>query len=76
MKITTFEEMVEAARQIGPVPIGVAAAHDPEVLKAVGQAQVEGMVRATLVGDWLAVEAYALQRGWWSWPVKARPTWW
>ncbi len=63
MKITTFEEMVEAARQIGPVPIGVAAAHDPEVLKAVGQAQVEGMVRATLVGDWPAVEAYAAQTG-------------
>lgn len=63
MKITTFDELVLAARQSGPVPIGVVAAHDPEVLKAVSQAQQEGMVRATLVGDWPAIEAYAAQTG-------------
>ena len=43
MKITTFDEMIAAARQTGPVPIGVVAAHDPEVLKAVDQAQREGI---------------------------------
>jgi phosphate butyryltransferase len=71
MKITTFDELIAAARQsgprwgsgAGPVPIAVAAAHDPEVLKAVEQAQQEGMVRATLVGDWPAIEAYAAQTG-------------
>jgi phosphate butyryltransferase len=62
-EIATFEEMTSAARQAGPVPIAVVAAHDPEVLRAVGQAQQEGMVRATLVGDWPAVEAYAAQTG-------------
>jgi phosphate butyryltransferase len=63
MKITTFDELVAAARKAGPVPIAVAAAHDPEVLKAVDQAQHEGMVEATLVGDWPAIEAYAAQTG-------------
>ena len=62
-KITTFDELVLAARQAGPVRIGVVAAHDPEVLKAVSQAQQEGIVRATLVGDWPAIEAYAAQTG-------------
>jgi phosphate butyryltransferase len=46
---------------MGPVPIAVVAGHDPEVLKAVDQAQREGMVEATLVGDWPAIEAYAAQ---------------
>jgi phosphate butyryltransferase len=63
MKITTFEEMVSVARQVGPVRIAVAAAHDPEVLRAVSQAQGEGLVEATLVGDWPAIEAYAAQTG-------------
>ena len=43
------------------MPIAVAAAHDPEVLKAVDRARREGMVEATLVGDWPAIEAYAAQ---------------
>lgn len=63
MRITTFEEMVSVARRVGPVRIAVAAAHDPEVLRAVGQAQGEGMVKATLVGDWPAIEVYAAQTG-------------
>ena len=61
IEIASFGEMVAAARQIGPAKIGVVAAHDPEVLKAVGRAQQEGMVEATLVGDWPAIEAYATQ---------------
>ena len=63
IEITTFEEMIEAARRAGPVPVAVVAAHDPEVLKAVGQAQRDGMIEATLVGDWPAIEAYAAQTG-------------
>jgi phosphate butyryltransferase len=63
MQIATFQELVAMARRIGPVTIAVAAAHDPEVLKAVDQAQREGMVRATLVGEWPAIEAYAAQTG-------------
>jgi phosphate butyryltransferase len=63
MKITGFDEMVTVARKAGPAQIAVAAAHDPEVLKAVDRAQREGMVQATLVGDWPAIEAYAAQVG-------------
>jgi phosphate butyryltransferase len=63
IEIASFEEMVSAARQIGPARIGVVAAHDPEVLKAVGRARDEGMVEATLVGDWPAIEAYTTQTG-------------
>ena len=62
-KIASFEEMVAAARQVGPARVGVVAAHDPEVLKAVGRARDEGVVEATLVGDWPAIEAYATQAG-------------
>jgi phosphate butyryltransferase len=63
MKISSFDEMIDAAQKTGPVQIAVVAAHDPEVLRAVGQAQGEGMVEATLVGDWPAIEAYAAQTG-------------
>ena len=61
--IKSFDDLVAAARWRGPVPVVVAAAHDPEVLKAVSRAQAEGMVEATLVGDWPAMEAYAAQLG-------------
>jgi phosphate butyryltransferase len=63
MNIASFDAMIDAAQKAGPVPIAVAAAHDPEVLRAVGRAQTEGMVQATLVGDWPAIEAYAAQTG-------------
>jgi len=63
MSISTFDEMVSEACRAGPVRIAVAGAHDPEVLQAVAQAQREGMVQATLVGDWPAIEAYAAQKG-------------
>jgi len=63
MQINKLDEMVAAAVQVGPVPVAVAAAHDPEVLKAVDRAHREGIVQATLVGDWPAIEAYAAQTG-------------
>ena len=63
MRITTFEEMVSVARRVGPVRIAVAGAHDPQVLTAVAQAQREGMIEATLAGDWPAIEAYSAQTG-------------
>ena len=62
-QITDLGALVAEARRAGPVRIGVVSAHDPEVLRAVGQAQFEGIVEATLVGDWPAIEAYAAQTG-------------
>lgn len=61
IEIRNFDDMVAAAVRVGPVPVAVAAAHDAEVLKAVDQAQREGIVRATLIGNWPAIEAYAAQ---------------
>jgi phosphate butyryltransferase len=63
MRITTLEEMISAAVQAGPVPAAVAAAHDPQVLQAVHQAQQANLIEATLVGEWPAIEAYAAQVG-------------
>jgi phosphate butyryltransferase len=63
MRITTLDEMAAVASQAGPVPIAVAAAHHPQVLRAVDQARREGMVEVTLVGDWPAIEAYSAQTG-------------
>lgn len=63
MRIASLDEMVSVARQIGPVRIAVVAAHDPHVLEAVARAQSEGMVEATLAGDWPAIEAYSAQAG-------------
>ncbi len=63
LQVTNLDALVAEARRAGPVRIGVVSAHDPEVLRAVGQAQHEGIVRATLVGDWPAIEAYAAQMG-------------
>jgi phosphate butyryltransferase len=63
MTITTFEQMVTAAAEAGPVRIAAVAAHDPEVLKAVHRARQEGIVEATLLGDWPAIEAFCAQTG-------------
>jgi phosphate butyryltransferase len=63
IKITNFDEMISFARRHGPIRVAVAAAHDPEVLTSIDQAQREGIVQATLVGDWPAIEAYAAQTG-------------
>jgi len=63
MKIASFDDLLTVARQVGPVSIVVVAAHDPEVLRAVDQAQQEGIVRATLIGDWPAIEALSAQTG-------------
>jgi phosphate butyryltransferase len=61
--IDSFQALVAEARRAGPIRVAVAAAQDPEVLKAVDQAHREGMIEATLVGDWPAIEAYAEQTG-------------
>jgi phosphate butyryltransferase len=63
MRITTLREMVNEAIKAGPIPVAVAAAHDPQVLQAVHQAQQANIIEATLVGDWPAIEAYAAQTG-------------
>ncbi len=46
-----FKEIRTKARELGAVTISVAAAQDREVLKAIKEANQEGLVKAILVGD-------------------------
>lgn len=46
-----FEELMERAKQNGPVQVVVAAAQDEEALRAVKAAHDGGLAEATLVGD-------------------------
>lgn len=63
MKIDSFDALIGAAQRAGPIRVVVAAAHDPEVLRALDRARREGIVEAVLLGDWPAIEAYAAQTG-------------
>jgi phosphate butyryltransferase len=63
MAIRSFAEMMETARRLGPAPVAVAAADDPEVLASLVEGQKEGIVRAHLIGDQGAIEALAAREG-------------
>jgi phosphate butyryltransferase len=54
-----FDELIAAAKRIGPVTLSVAAAHDSEVLKTVKAAYDLGFADAILVGDAGKIEALA-----------------
>jgi phosphate butyryltransferase len=51
MPITTFEQLMDEARRVGPKMVSVAVPHDPEVLLAAQDAEREGIASSTLVGD-------------------------
>lgn len=51
MPITTFEQLMDEARRVGPKMVSVAVPHDPEVLLAAQDAEREGIANSTLVGD-------------------------
>jgi len=51
MRIRTFAELLEAAKEKGPKTVAVAAAHETEVLLAGLDAEVAGLAEVILVGD-------------------------
>lgn len=51
MAITTFEQLMEEARKVGPRMVSVAAPHEPEILLAMQDAERQGIADSTLVGD-------------------------
>ncbi len=51
MKISSFTELLQAARQAGPRTIAIAAAHEKEVLQAAQAAEAERIADSILVGD-------------------------
>jgi phosphate butyryltransferase len=46
-----LEELVEAARAQGPVPIAIAVAQDPDVIEAMKKAEEIGLAKGIFVGD-------------------------
>ncbi|MBC7223220.1 MAG: bifunctional enoyl-CoA hydratase/phosphate acetyltransferase [Anaerolineae bacterium] len=51
MAITTFAQLMEEARKIGPKSVAIAAAHEPEVLLAASDAEQQGIAECVLIGD-------------------------
>ncbi len=51
MSITTFDQLMAAAKAAGPKMIAVAVPHEPEILLAAQDAEQQGIANCTLVGD-------------------------
>lgn len=60
MSFTRFDQIIEAARDRGPVSIAVAAATDRDVLQAIQLAEAEGIARSILVGDSAEIKKMAV----------------
>jgi phosphate butyryltransferase len=61
MRFSTLDELVAQAQSLEPSHMAVAAAHDPEVLQSVDEAQKRGIATADLIGDAQQIEAIAEQ---------------
>ena len=59
MRFSTLDELVAQAESLEPSHMAVAAAHDPEVLQSVDEAQKRGIATADLIGDAHQIEAIA-----------------
>jgi phosphate butyryltransferase len=57
--ISSFSELIDRAKQLGPARIAVVEAHDPDVLESLGQAQPLGLATPILVGNPAKIEASA-----------------
>jgi phosphate butyryltransferase len=51
MAITTFAQLMERAREVGPKTVAIAAAQDKEVLLAAQDAEAQDLAECILVGD-------------------------
>jgi len=51
MPITSFQQLMEEAKKLGPKTIAIAAADEREVLVAAQDAEAQGLARCILVGD-------------------------
>nr|MBC7244301.1 phosphate butyryltransferase [Chloroflexota bacterium] len=61
--IKNYQELLAAAAAVGPVPVVITAAHEYEVLQAACEAQVRGIIDATLVGCAQSIHEIARERG-------------
>ena len=61
--ISSFEELIARALQLGPTKIAVVEAHDPDVLESLGRAEPLGLARPILVGQPAKIEEAARKVG-------------
>ena len=61
--IANFGDVLDAARELGPVRAAIAAAQDRDVMLAVMQAQRQGLVDPILVGDEKLIRPLASELG-------------
>ena len=59
MTITTFAELIEKAKEVGPKTVAIAAAQDKEVLLAAQDAEAQNLAECILVGDRAAITEIA-----------------
>ncbi len=63
MAITSFEQLLAAARDKGPKSVAIAAADDPEILEAAQTAEQAGIADCILVGDRATIRRIAAEEG-------------
>ena len=63
MAIKTFEELMQAAREKGPLTVAIAVAHEQEILLAARDAEELGIADCVLVGDRQTITSFAEQSG-------------
>ncbi|MCX7828111.1 MAG: phosphate butyryltransferase [Thermanaerothrix sp.] len=62
-QLRSLSELLDYAKEVGPLKISVACADDAEVLEAVEEARVKGIAEAILVGDADKIGAVASKLG-------------
>ena len=63
MPISSFVQLMEAAREVGPKMVAVALPHEPEILLCAQDAQSQGLANCTLVGDRELIRKIAAENG-------------
>jgi phosphate butyryltransferase len=61
MPFANLDDLVARAESLPPCHVAVAAAHDPEILRSVDEAQKRGIATADLIGDANRVEQIATE---------------
>jgi len=61
--ISSFVQLMEAARAVGPKMVAVALPHEPEILLCAQDAQSQGLANCTLVGDRERIRKIAAENG-------------
>ncbi len=59
MAITTFAQLMEEAREVGPKTVAIAAAQEKEILLAAQDAEAQELCECVLVGDRAAIKEIA-----------------